>query len=103
MTRGAAWMLRSEAIKGDVPACVSRRSPRIAPAATPGESDEHERHSRLRSPGAAHVRDESCFRHMAHPRLILGCPAHLGPAARGYPARGHDHTGGQTTPCSPDT
>jgi hypothetical protein len=37
-----------------------------------------------------------------HHRLILGSPARLGPAARGYPARGHGHTDGQTTACSPD-
>ena len=50
-----------------------------------------------------HLRDSFCLRHMAHHHLILGCPAHLGPAARGYPARGHGHTGGRTTSYSPDT
>jgi hypothetical protein len=63
----------------------------------------HERHRRLRSPGAAHVLDSSCLRHRAHHRLILGCPARLGPTARGSPWRGHGHTGERTTSCSPDT
>jgi hypothetical protein len=63
----------------------------------------HESHSSLRSPGSAHVVCETCLYDMAHHRFILGCPALLGPAARGYPWRGHGHTGGRTTTCSPDT
>ena len=41
MTRGAWWMPGSEAVTCDVPACVSRRSPRVAPAVSPRETLVH--------------------------------------------------------------